>query len=108
MTDNNGDVLELKNNHKALDLRKAEARELWTQGAADVILASGGAADGVFIDGLHKIHLANCHYNTCGADHDQCCDMSQQDEDDFNHVSQQIFNNLFMYFTRPWDKQCQS
>ena len=63
-------------------------------GAAAVIRATNGQGSGVFIDGLHKIVLANCHYKTCGPDEDQCCEMAEQDEIDFNNAMVQSVNEL--------------
>ena len=63
-------------------------------GAAAVIRATQGQGSGVFIDGLHKIVLSNCHYKTCGPHEDQCCEMTEQDEMDFNNAMVQSVTEL--------------
>ena len=43
-----------------------------------------GGADGVFIDGTGRRTINSCHYKTCGASQDQCCQFSAQDDEDYN------------------------
>ena len=46
--------------------------------------ATGGQANGVFIDGTKYRPLVNCHYKTCGEDQDQCCVFSDSADLDYN------------------------
>lgn len=52
-----------------------------------VIAATGGGANGVFVDGCHHVALADCQYSTCGEDGASCCHVSPHAELEFNQVT---------------------
>ena len=97
LRDSNGDTV-LHGNAKVpfYDFRLPEARELYVNGRSDKpltvkysiellsailapVIQTQGGADGVFIDGTGRRTISNCHYKTCGASQDQCCQFSAQD-----------------------------
>ena len=47
-------------------------------------MATKGGANGVFIDGVNYRTLLNCHYKTCGEDQSQCCEFSEQADQEYN------------------------
>ena len=81
------------------DFRLAEARDLYIKGVVKIIrfifykccpailapvIQTNGGADGVFIDGTGRRTISNCHYSSCGPAQDQCCQFSDQDDQEYN------------------------
>ena len=54
--------------------------------ASTVLTRAKGQANGVFVDGTHELHLADCGIKTCGEDGRSCCEFSSQDEEEFTEV----------------------
>ena len=69
------------------DITDCSAAALVPAAPLAVIAATGGGANGVFVDGCHHVALANCQYSTCGEDGASCCHVSPHAELEFNQVT---------------------
>jgi len=66
------------------DFRIKESADLWINGALGPVKDSQGMSQGVFLDGLSLMSLADCHIKTCGEDKKSCCIFSKDEEEDYN------------------------
>ena len=69
------------------DITDCSAAALVPAAPLAVIAATGGGANGVFVDGCHHVALADCQYSTCGEDGASCCHVSPHAELEFNQVT---------------------
>jgi len=66
------------------DYRIPEAFDIWVSSALEQVELCEGKCQGVYLDGIRHTYLSNCQVKTCGENADSCCELTEEDELEWN------------------------